>query len=91
MGYAGVQTTHGIRRIASTTINNAEEEGRPLFSGDAIERQLAHIPESVRNVYNEAEYLPQRRKIMAWWADYLDEAIKKGTEASDNNRETVTI
>ncbi|NBA93444.1 integrase arm-type DNA-binding domain-containing protein [Pseudomonas sp. R5(2019)] len=78
LGYHGTQTSHGVRRLASTAINNAaDEEGRPLFSGDSVERQLAHVPETVRNVYNEAEYLPMRRRIMVWWADYLDAAIKK--------------
>ncbi|MFK0090173.1 tyrosine-type recombinase/integrase [Pseudomonas sp. NPDC090755] len=83
MGYGGIQTTHGIRRIASTALNEAcDTEGRPLFHADAIERQLAHVKENIRNIYNEAEYLPQRRRIMAWWADFLDETAKKGLEAS---------
>ncbi|MNJ40567.1 Prophage CP4-57 integrase [compost metagenome] len=83
MGYGGVQTTHGVRRIASTILNDAaDEEGRPLFSSDAIERQLSHTKEDVRGVYNEAEYLMQRRRMMQWWADYLDETAKKGLEAS---------
>lgn len=79
MGYAGDQTSHGIRHIASSTLNEAaDEDSRPLFSADAIERQLAHVPESIRGVYNEAQYLPMRRKIMAYWADYLDIKIKEG-------------
>lgn len=83
MGYGGVQTTHGIRRLASTILNDAaDEEGRPLFSSDAIERQLSHVREDVRGIYNEAEYLVQRKRMMQWWADYLDEAAKNGTDAS---------
>jgi integrase len=79
MGYGGKQSTHGIRRIASTIINDAADaEDRPLFSGDAVERQLAHVPESIRATYNEAEYLPQRRRMMQWWSDFLDETAKKG-------------
>jgi hypothetical protein len=27
----------------------------------------------VRGAYNYAELLPERRKMMQWWADYLDE------------------
>jgi hypothetical protein len=39
-----------------------------------IERQLAHAPRNkVRAVYNRAEYLPERRKMMGEWAWYLDE------------------
>jgi integrase len=78
LGYGGIQTTHGVRRLASTALNDAEDEGRPLFHADAIERQLAHVKESVRETYNEAEYLPQRRKIMTYWSDYLDAKAKEG-------------
>lgn len=78
IGYAGIQTTHGLRRIASTALNEAADgDGRPLFSADAIERQLSHVKgadnNEIRHAYNEAEYLPMRRKMMAWWADRLDE------------------
>ena len=39
-----------------------------------IERQLAHGERNkVRAAYNHAQYLPERRKMMQWWADYLDE------------------
>lgn len=38
-----------------------------------IERQLAHAERNkVRAAYNHAEYLPERRKMMQAWADYLD-------------------
>ncbi len=81
LGYGGAQTTHGIRRIASTFLNGAcDEEGRPLFSSDAIERQLAHVKDDVRGTYNEAEYLPQRVRMMAYWADYLDVKAREGSE-----------
>ena len=44
---------------------------------DVIERQLAHVEQnSVRAAYNHAEYLPERRKMMQAWADYLDELAK---------------
>jgi hypothetical protein len=40
---------------------------------DAIERQLAHAERnSMRAAYNAAEYLPERKKMMQWWADRLD-------------------
>ncbi|MDR1650552.1 MAG: integrase arm-type DNA-binding domain-containing protein [Synergistaceae bacterium] len=61
-------TGHGFRSMASTLLN---ENG---FNVDWIERQLAHIEgNSVRAAYNYAEYLPERRRMMQWWADYLDE------------------
>lgn len=67
MGYKGKVTGHGFRHTASTILN---EHG---FNRDHIERQLAHVEDNkVRGVYNHAEYLPDRRKMMQWWGDYLD-------------------
>jgi len=61
-------TGHGFRTTASTLLN---ENG---WNGDAIERQLAHAERnSVRAAYNHADHLPERRKMMQWWADYLDD------------------
>ena len=70
MGYdRETMTGHGFRSMASTRLN---ESG--LWNGDVIERQLAHISgNGVRAAYNYAEYLPDRIKMMQWWADYLDE------------------
>lgn len=68
MGYQGVATPHGFRALASTTLN---EEG---FDPDVIERQLAHAERNkVRAAYHRAEYLDERRKMMQWWASYLDQ------------------
>jgi integrase len=68
LGYTNKQmTAHGFRSMASTLLN---ENG---FPPDHIERQLAHVEgNSVRAAYNYAEYLPERRSMMQWWADYLD-------------------
>jgi len=38
-----------------------------------IERQLAHMEtNAVRGAYNRAAHLPERRRMMQAWADYLD-------------------
>lgn len=67
MGYHSRATGHGFRSTASTILN---ENG---FMPDVIERQLAHSERNkVRAAYNHAQYLPERRKMMQWWADYLD-------------------
>ena len=68
MGYAKEEMSgHGFRSMASTLLN---EQG---WNRDAIERQLAHAEgNSVRAAYNYAEFLPERRKMMQAWADYLD-------------------
>ena len=67
MGYAkGTMTFHGFRSMASTLLN---EKG---YNRDWIERQLAHCERNgVRAAYNYAEYLPERRRMMQEWADYL--------------------
>ena len=45
----------------------------PGFRADVIERQLAHSErDEVRAAYNRAEYLPERKKMMRHWADYID-------------------
>jgi integrase len=66
MGYHSRATPHGFRATASTILN---EHG---FRPDVIERQLAHAERNkVRASYNHAQYLPERRQMMQWWADYL--------------------
>ena len=58
---------HGFRATFSTIAN---EHG---FNRDVIERQLAHVEgNAVRGAYNHAEYLAQRKDLMQWWADWLD-------------------
>ena len=45
-----------------------------------VERQLAHGErDDVRAAYNYAEYLPERRKMMQEWADYLSELKEKAS------------
>ena len=66
MGYKGEMTGHGWRSVASTWANEAG------WQPDAIERQLAHVPDDkVRAAYNRAAYLPQRREMLQAWADWL--------------------
>ena len=68
LGYTSEeQTGHGFRSMASTLLN---EQGYPP---DVIELQLAHTERNkVRAAYNKAQRLPERRKMMQAWADYLD-------------------
>jgi hypothetical protein len=67
LGYSNTQMTgHGFRSMASTLLN---EQG---WHPDAIERQLAHQePNEIRAAYNYAKHLPERRRMMQAWADYL--------------------
>ncbi len=67
MGYHSRATPHGFRATTSTILN---EHG---FRSDVIERQLAHAERNkVRASYNHAQYLPERREMMQWWADHLE-------------------
>lgn len=68
MGYdKNTMTVHGFRSMASTLLN---EQG---YNRDWIERQLAHGERNtVRASYNYAQYLPERRRMMNEWAEYLD-------------------
>ena len=73
MGFTKEQITpHGFRAMFSTIAN---EHG---INRDVIERQLAHVENNtVRGAYNHAEYMPERIKLMQWWADYLDDLAGK--------------
>lgn len=73
MGYRSRATIHGFRSLASSILNESGE-----WNPDAIERQLAHSEkDQVRAAYNRAKYLEERRRMMQWYADYLEE-IKAG-------------
>ena len=75
MGYDA--TAHGFRTVASTVLN---ETG---FRMDVIERQLAHAERNkVRAAYNKAQHLSERREMMQWWGDYLDEAMSNNKVVS---------
>lgn len=69
IGFAGELVSHGLRALASTTLN---EQG---FDPDVIESALAHIDRNeVRRAYNRAEYLERRRKLMEWWSKHIESA-----------------
>ncbi|SET71017.1 tyrosine-type recombinase/integrase [Thalassotalea agarivorans] len=73
LGYtADVMSTHGFRASASTILH---EKG---WEHDVIEVQLAHlIGTATSRAYNRSIYLSERKKLMQYWADYLDEIKEK--------------
>jgi integrase len=79
LGYSKEQmVAHGFRHMASTLLN---ESGK--WHADAIERQMAHVPQNqVRATYNAAQHLPERKKMMTWWAVHLDELAADNKVAS---------
>lgn len=69
MGFKGELVSHGLRSLASTTLN---EQG---FDADVIEVCLAHVDKNeVRRAYNRTDYLERRRKVMEWWSDHIEQA-----------------
>ena len=75
---------HGFRAMARTILD--EELG---FRPDYIEHQLAHaVRDPNGRAYNRTAHLPERRKMMQEWADYLDK-LKAGAELIqlDSHRE----
>lgn len=68
-------TGHGFRAMARTILD--EVLG---FRPDLIEHQLAHaVKDPNGRAYNRTAHLPERRKMMQAWADYLDK-LKAGAE-----------
>lgn len=69
-------TIHGFRHMASTLLNEAG-----TWNPDAIEAALTHKMPGVRGIYNQAQYLDERRKMMQSWADHLD-ALKNSSSGN---------
>ena len=69
MGYATDEMSgHGFRAMARTVLDEVLH-----FRPDYIEHQLAHaVKDPNGRAYNRTAHLPERRKMMAAWADYLD-------------------
>ncbi|MCX7553121.1 tyrosine-type recombinase/integrase [Marinicella sp. S1101] len=80
MGFKDRCTPHGLRRTASTALNEAG------FNPDHIERSLAHLSDSVRAIYNKAQWIDGRRIMHQIWADWLDDTT---TTLSSDNRVTM--
>lgn len=65
-------TIHDLRRTASTLLH---ENG---WASDVVEKALNHTIGGVRGVYNRAEYEPQRREMLQFWADYIGQLLATG-------------
>jgi integrase len=64
---------HGFRAVARTILD--EVLG---FRPDLIEHQLAHaVRDPNGRAYNRTAHLPERKKMMQQWADYLDKLKAK--------------
>ena len=73
LGFQGVAVPHGSRGTASTLLHGMG------FNTEWIERQLAHVETNrVKAAYNHAQYLDERKRMMQYWADYLDSLVAGG-------------
>lgn len=72
---------HGFRAMARTILDEVMGM-RP----DLIEHQLAHaVRDPNGRAYNRTAHLPERRKMMQQWADYLD-GLRRGVNGLAANR-----
>ena len=73
-------TIHDLRRTGATLLT---EHG---FDKDVIEKALSHEHDGIRAVYIIAEYAEQRRKMLQWWADYVDSIVNESKVIVGNFR-----
>ena len=76
-------TGHGFRSLALGLLK--EKLG---YSHEVADRQLAPVPKSsVDRAYDQAQFLPQRVKMIQHYADYIDSVYIQGVQ----NRPLVNI
>ena len=76
-GYKARLVAHGMRALASTTLNEAG------FDPDVIEAALAHVDKNeVRAAYNRAEYLERRGVMMTWWSGRIKQVIPGDSQSN---------
>ena len=74
LGYTSdIIQPHGFRHTAATMLT---ELG---WNTEAIDRQLTHKEKGVKGVYQKAQYLGERRRMMQAWADYVD-GLRQGAQ-----------
>lgn len=68
LGYGSdIIQPHGFRHTAATML---AEQG---WNVDEIDRQLSHKKQGVAGVYQKAQYLESRTRMMQAWSNYLDQ------------------
>jgi hypothetical protein len=74
MGFSRDEMTgHGVRAMARTICHE-----RLHFPPEVIEEQLAHAKSGpLGDAYDRTQHLPERRRLMCAWADWLDQLLKK--------------
>lgn len=64
-------TIHDLRRTAATLLTENK------FDKDVIEKALNHTREGIRAVYILAEHAEERKRMLQWWADYVDALVSE--------------
>lgn len=86
MGFKGRLVAHGMRSIASTTLNEQS------FDADVIEAALSHVDSNeIRRAYNRTEYLERRKVIMDWWSEHIEKAAIGNMSLSANSRKGLSV
>lgn len=69
--------SHGARSMFSTLAYEHFQDHKMI--SEVIERQLDHRERNkVKDAYNHAEYFNERRILVQWWSDYLDNLKVEG-------------
>ena len=93
LGYQDVHCPHGFRSSASTLLNaeriTVDGTELPRFAEQAVEFQLEHVDASVAAIYNRDQRVPERTKMMQFWAGSIDSLRDGGSMvklAADHRR-----
>lgn len=80
MGYKDKLVAHGLRALAITALNEQS------FNYDVIESALSHVDKNaVRRAYNKAEYEHQKRIMLDWWGNFVEQASQGNVSLSGNH------
>jgi integrase len=71
-------TIHDMRRTASTLLNTNN------FPADAIELALGHRIGGIRGNYNNSTYSAERKKMLQWWANFVDGIVTESNVIEGN-------
>lgn len=67
---------HGFRSTASTACNEAQ------FAPHVVEAALAHLDvSSIKGTYDHSTHLEQRRVMMQWWSNFIQDAAGGNVDA----------
>lgn len=71
LGFKGRMTGHGFRAMAMGAIKEKLQ-----YRHEVVDRQLAHVHKSkIDRAYDRAQFLPDRKKMMQEYADYIDDLV----------------